>query len=468
MGNSFQQAKAIHNDGRLDEAVIAYQELLQSDPDNFKAYNNLGTVYEEKHDYETAAASYRRALEINPEAAPVHYNLGHALQKQGQYEAAIDAYQAALALRPDHPDTHYNIGHAYHDLGELDAAETAYRKAIEGNPELYRAHSNLGTLLFDQSRMPEAADHYRRAIEINADSAADQFNLGRVWEVQGKHEDAVSAYRESLALNPLSAIAYERVAALENKLNRPDKAAEIIEQWLVLMPDNPVALHLRAAFNGDQTTTRASDDYVRATFDSFAPEFDRRLENLGYSAPQVIGRCLKELLGDPGNNLDILDAGCGTGLCGPHVQPYARRLTGVDISGAMLDKARERGGYDELVEAELTTFLSNNKNSYDLLISADVLVYFGDLRPVFEAAAKALRPNGYFVFTVEHLDDRESSSGYHLNPHGRYSHTEAYLRQALEQAGLVLLSSSIELLRTEGGQPVKELVIRVKARDSET
>jgi len=468
MGDPFEEAKAIHNEGRLDEAVNAYQEVLRSDPGNFKAYNNLGTIYEEQQDYETAVKSYRRALEINPDAAPVHYNLGHALQRQGHCEAAIDAYQASLALRPDDPAAHYNIGHAYHGLGDLDAAETAYRKAIDDDPELYRAHSNLGSLLFDQWRMSEAADHYRRVTEIKTDSAADHFNLGRVWEVQGKFEEAVEAYHNSLIHNPLSAIAYEHAATLEIKLNRPDKAAELLEQWLVFMPDNPIALHLRAAFNGEQSATRASDDYLRATFDGFAAEFDRTLKGLNYTAPQVIGRCLKELLNHSENDLDILDIGCGTGLCGPQAQPYSRHLTGVDISGAMLAKARERGSYDELVEAELTAFLSDNENSYDLLLSADVLIYFGDLLPVFEAAAKALRQNGHFIFTVEQLNDMDSLSGYYLNPHGRYSHTDAYLQQVLEQAGLVVQSSSIEPLRTEGGEPVEEIVMIAKVQDTKT
>ena len=63
------------------------------------------------------------------------------------------------------------------------------------------------------------------------------------------------------------------------------------------------------------------------------------------------------------------------------------------------------------------------------------------------------------VFTVEHLDETESSSGYFLNPHGRYSHTEAYVQRSLEQAGFDLLESSPVTLRTEGGQPVRGLLV---------
>lgn len=459
MGDAFEQAKAIHEEGRLNDAVIAYRQLLQTEPDNFKALNNLGTVYEEKEDYSAAVASYRQALRINPEAAPVHFNLGHALQEQGKLEAAIDAYETVLELRPNDPAAYYNIGHAYHDIGDLDSAETAYRKAIEQDAELFRAHSNLGSVLFDQERLTESATEYRRAIVMNPDSAADHFNLGKVLEVQGKLGDAAQKFRDSLGLNPLSATAYERLAAVENKLERPDKAEDVFKQWLSVMPNHPVALHLQAAARGDQSMSRASEDYVRTTFDSFAGEFDKRLANLDYIAPQVLGQCVADLLESPAGDLSIVDIGCGTGLCGPYLRPYARQLTGVDISPAMLAEAKKRGEYDVLIEAELANFLTDNQNGFDLIVSADVLIYFGDLQPVFDATAKALRSGGSFLCTLEYAENANVEPGYFLNRHGRYSHSESYVRDVLRQAGLSVKSLSIRALRKEGGQAVNELVV---------
>ena len=86
-------------------------------------------------------------------------------------------------------------------------------------------------------------------------------------------------------------------------------------------------------------------------------DFEQALERLDYRAPQLVSTAMAEELPKPSASLDILDAGCGTGLCGPRVRPYARRLVGVDLSSAMLDKARAAGAYDELVDAELTAFM---------------------------------------------------------------------------------------------------------------
>ena len=83
---------------------------------------------------------------------------------------------------------------------------------------------------------------------------------------------------------------------------------------------------------------------------------------------------------EPLKRLDVLDAGCGTGLCGPLVAPYARRLVGVDLSEGMLVHAKEKNVYHALMKAELTDYLHDNSEAFDLIVSADTLVYFGDLR----------------------------------------------------------------------------------------
>src|SRR5262249_33641635 len=181
---------------------------------------------------------------------------------------------------------------------------------------------------------------------------------------------------------------------------------------------------------------RAPDDYVREVFNRFAPTFDKQLESLGYLGPQLVVEAAASELGAPLSNLAVLDAGCGTGRCGAGIRPLARRLAGVDLSSEMLKRARERGVYDELHEAELTEFLSRSPAAYDVVISADTLIYFGDLTTVIAATAGALRSGGRFVFTVEKADPDSAPHGFRLQSHGRYSHTDRHVCQAIERAGL--------------------------------
>jgi predicted TPR repeat methyltransferase len=153
-------------------------------------------------------------------------------------------------------------------------------------------------------------------------------------------------------------------------------------------------------------------------------------------------------------SLDALDAGCGTGLCGPLLAPHARRLVGVDLSGGMLAQARDRNVYDELEKAELTAYLAGCGESFDVVVSADTLVYFGPLEAVVAAAQRALRPGGRLVFTVEEL----AGEGYSLAPSGRYRHAHDYVRGVLTDAGLRPEIASAEL-RLEAGEPVAGLVV---------
>ena len=158
-------------------------------------------------------------------------------------------------------------------------------------------------------------------------------------------------------------------------------------------------------------------------------------------------------------HLDVLDAGCGTGLCGPLVAPYTRRLVGVDLSEGMLAHAKEKNVYDLLLKADVTEFLQGNVEAFDLIVSADTLVYFGDLEEVFAAAFQALRPNGLFVFTLEHAATYGPDVEHRLEMHGRYSHTRAYVERVLTKARLHQEIAEAEL-RMEAGAPVAGLVIR--------
>jgi predicted TPR repeat methyltransferase len=160
----------------------------------------------------------------------------------------------------------------------------------------------------------------------------------------------------------------------------------------------------------------------------------------------------------------VLDIGCGTGLCGPLLAPYAKQLVGVDLSVGMLKHAEEKGVYHGLVQAELTEYLARHHERFDVIVTADTLVYFGGLEAVAAAAAAALRPGGLLVFTVEEEADADLRQSYRLRHHGRYTHGAEYVHQLLASVGLSPHIGRGDL-RMEAGLPVAGLVVRaVKLR----
>jgi predicted TPR repeat methyltransferase len=118
----------------------------------------------------------------------------------------------------------------------------------------------------------------------------------------------------------------------------------------------------------------------------------------------------------------------------------------------MLSRAEGRKVYDELVRSELTAFMVQHREGYDVIASADTLCYFGELEPVFRAAFTALRPGGLFCFTLE--DSGDGGTGSLLSPNCRYSHSRPYVEGQLASAGLFVRSLSKVFLRNEAGEPV--------------
>jgi predicted TPR repeat methyltransferase len=363
----------------------------------------------------------------------------------------------------------------------VDEAEVCWRRALELKPDSVRTHNNLGVALKQRGKLDEALASYRRALELKPDYAEAYNNLANaLWE-EGKIPEAEACWRRTIELRPDCTDAYSNLGMMLYERKRLAEAADILKQWLRYAPENPVARHMVAAFTGQDVPARAADEYVRSSFDHFARTFDVKLQRLDYRAPDLVMAAVAEALGDPRGELEVLDAGCGTGWCGPLLRPYARRLTGVDLSPAMIEQARARQVYDDLIVGELTAHLEAAAGRYDLVASADTLVYFGDLKPVAAAAAGALRSGGLLIFTVEKADPalhtlrvrepryakRDEYEGFVLQPHGRYCHTEDYVRRTLTEAGLTVRELAPGILRKEMGLPVQGIVASARKRGLE-
>jgi predicted TPR repeat methyltransferase len=406
-----------------------------------------------------AEALYRRVLEIEPERPEAMHYLGVLQQQRGRSDEAVALVTRSLALVPDRADWHSNLGIILQNRGELHAAVDAYRQAIVLGQGHANAYSNLGVLLRAVGRLDEAEAAYRRAIELNPQHADAYQNLAVLCSLTGRMPEAVQSYCHALTLRPDYADARRLLALAYCIIGEPEKAVLLCEEWVRLAPDDPGARHTLAACSGRNVPPRASDDYIRQTFDDFAGTFEAKLERLAYRAPALVAEALAETGVPAARALDVVDVGCGTGLCGPMLAPYARRLVGVDLSAGMLARAREKGMYDELVQAELTRYLHEHPDSCDLVVTADTLVYFGALDEVAAAAAAALRPGGLFVCTLE-ADAGEAGAASHcLQPHGRYTHHPAYVERVFAQAGLRPHLTDVEL-RLERGAPVRGLLVR--------
>ena len=429
LASTLQQAMQCQRQGQLDHAQALYQQVLAQAPQQADALHLLGVLHAQRRDFARAHELIWQAITVNPDEAMFHNNLANVCVERGMLHEAEPLYVRAIEL----------------DNGRIDAL------------------SNLGLLMSRTDREEEAETLLARAVELDPGNTDWRQNLANLYLRLGRIPEALQLTHDGLIRAPRSRVLKALLAQSYQMSGLPDLAAEVLRAWIRDEPDDPYPHHHLPACTGEQVPERASDGYVASVFDSFAKSFDAKLEKLSYKAPALVAAEVARLCGPPDKALAVLDAGCGTGLCGPLLAPYANQLTGVDLSEGMLRLAVERQVYDGLFKGELVAYLQASPAAFDLVVSADTLCYFGALEGFAAAAVGALRPGGLLVFTAEALADASPESGYRLQGHGRYSHMRRYVESVLQAAGLVGIALQPVILRNEGGLPVEGWLVSARA-----
>lgn len=485
-----QQALQAHQQGKLDAAAGLYRQVLAQAPRQFDALHLLGVIARQRGDAAAAADLIRDALQVDPAQARAHCNLGAALQDLGQPQAALDSYDQALCLDPRYALAWDNRGNALRRLGRLDEALASYEQALGLRHDAAESWCHRAIVLNDLGRFDDAAASAGRALQQRAAYPDALLALGNALQALERFDEACAAYERALTKAPRADIWCARGSALK-KAGDLAAALDSYERALALDPAYALAQHYRAntlralgrkpeaiaayraalALGADATElgfalaalgegalpASAPPDYIKGLFDQYAGHFDQHLvEVLAYRTPALLDALLRAHV--TGTQGEVLDLGCGTGLCAPFLRPLARKLTGVDLSQRMLDKARASNLYDALACADIGDFLAGDGQAgrYGLVLAADVFVYIGDLAGVFAGVAQALQAGGWFAFSVEAAsdDDGDRASGYAITASNRFTHALAYIERLAAQHGFVVVETRAAALRREHGHEV--------------
>jgi predicted TPR repeat methyltransferase len=337
------------------------------------------------------------------------------------------------------------------------------QQALSLRPQDASAHVNMGNLHATQGRFDQALAHYVQALKSQPDSVDAHLNLGHALVKQGRAAEALGPLEAGLAIAPdhpqMQLYLCEAVYFLS--LADQETALAHAKRLLAAYGDKPLVRRALSGLVGLPADVASDSEYSRVLFDTFAPGFDKALSELGY-LPTAHSIVAALGVANEAAALDILDAGCGTGLCAEFLRPPARTLTGVDLSPNMLAKARARGAYDRLECGDAIAFMQQNRQAFDVIVSSDVLTYIGDGAGFLRAAHHALRPGGKLAISVESLqaDGTEGSrAGFALAPSGRYQHARGYLEAAFADAGFRVTKMIEGVLRREVGQPLASWIV---------
>jgi len=398
--------------------------------------------------FHEAARLYNQILsQINDKSGCLHNNLASALLSLRKYPEAISQYRKAIAINPNYDNAYYNLGNTYDLMGNIGAAKSCFEKTIALNPASAKAYNNLGAIHKDLGNLEEARRMYIKAIQINPDFCEAHNNLGAVFKERKEYEAAIKCFEKAIAIDLNHLDAHSNIAATFKRIGNREKAAEHYSRVVKLNPQDQSALHMLNSLTGTSTEI-APREYVVNLFNQFASNFDRDLsERLEYSSPKNLRTALDNVFGTRKIYETALDLGCGTGFSGLEFRNKTKTLGGVDLSPEMLKQAKSRGIYDHLFVKDLLDFLRNDKNKYDLFIATDVLIYLGNLDPVFSLTAARSNKDACFVFSTEIVNNQS----YVLQETGRYAHSKTYVLELAAKYGFKIESVLCQKIRKEKG-----------------
>ncbi len=483
-------ANAYKNIGNFDDAIIHYQKAFELEPNYAQAHNNIAAVYALKGEVNKALHHYHIALNKEPDFITAHFNLGLLFLNKNHLDSALTQFKNVLELDPCHIEAQFYIGVLYLEASNLKDAKLAFNKVLDLNNEHIEAITNLGVIALKSKEDQLAIDYFTKALTIDIDHIEARNNLAATFIHNDRFENSLMHYDVLLKCDPnnieylynvgvaqmslghlkeatthFEAIlklkkdhfeSLSNLAAISMRLGEKDKAISLLKAAMKANPQDTSCEFMLSALTGNKSNPNTCTTYVNNLFNNYAINYEDHVKNiLEYSLPHKIGALLHKLEITAVKN--ALDLGCGTGLCGAILRELAEHLTGVDLSAKMLAQAKNKDIYDELVEAEILSFLNETSSDFDLIIAADVLPYFSDLEPLFIAIKNRLHQNGIFIFSHE-ISDEEPFT---LQLSARFSHNPEYIKLLCDKHGFKIAEEDKVVARKQNKEALYEMLYAV-------
>ncbi|WP_293346763.1 tetratricopeptide repeat protein [Microcoleus sp. CAWBG51] len=164
--------------GKVEEAKNCYAKAIELDPDFAEAYTNLGTIYAQEQQWQSAIAFYQKAIALQPNLASTYRNLARVWAQMGQLSEADGCWFKAYSLEPAKatPEEHIQLGDNFLRQNQVTQAIRCYCHAIELNPNFNQAYQQLGNALKAQRKLQEEVANYRKNNENQPNISGDLLN----------------------------------------------------------------------------------------------------------------------------------------------------------------------------------------------------------------------------------------------------------------------------------------------------
>ena len=432
---------ALYELGHTEKAKNAHSTAISIEADHLGAHYNLGLLFISLEDYEQAQISLLQAHDIDADDIEVLNNLGNTYLHLADVQAARKYYALALAQEPYYIEAMYNMAMTYESTGDKREVKRRLQTILEIHPKNLRAMRKIADIMMDEHNYYGAEQILNMTTQVAPDHAPTWSKIADCLIQQDEYSSAITVLERTLNLEETS-YTWIQLGVVQRELQSQntlpvsnEDIAYSFQQALRLNPDSGKAQYLLNMIEG-VTPQRAPSDYVTGLFDFYAPKFEEHLVDiLGYQTPQK----LKEFLFEHTSARhfpNIFDLGCGTGLMGSIMHPHCEAIFGLDLSSRMIQEAKKKNIYTELFQEDIFSLSELNIPKMNLVIAADVLVYIGNLEPLFSALPPTMNDGAYLLFSVE-----ECPEDFVLGTEARFLHSLQHIHTSLP--------SSIQIVATQ-------------------
>ncbi len=252
-------------EGKLAEAIAAYERAIQIDPDNDVPYIRQSRLLVYTGNTAKAVDRAAQAVLLNPTSPENLAYYCRALDWEAQYGAAFDVCSCALELAPNYAEANAFLAEVYADQSDWFSARTAARQALDANFQSLDAQHNMGYVLEIQGRYAEAAEFYENAISLAPNLAPLYIAAGRSYYWMGDFETAADRFKAAIRLNPADPEAYDRLGWTYHTNGEFTRAADALEQGIGVDPAYDRAWgHLGLAYYTRQNFETATEYLPKA------------------------------------------------------------------------------------------------------------------------------------------------------------------------------------------------------------
>ncbi len=223
----------LENKEEWKDAIVAYQQALEKDPDYARSHNNLGNVFRRLREFDKSEYHLTRAVTLQPKNPRMRMNRGLLYTDMERFEQAMEDFNTSLEIQPDVAVVYNSRAYLLEHTGKYRGALRDYVRASELNPKNVRYRTNAGKIYLIMRDFSRAEKAFRDSIELDSHFHSARLNLVRLKYIQKEYSAAMLEVNHILDSDPsfLPALCWKiRLLLQDGRRKEAESALQVLRK----------------------------------------------------------------------------------------------------------------------------------------------------------------------------------------------------------------------------------------------